>query len=101
MGPPRCVVHSPEDADSPNIIPRAGDGAYVRSASSWPRGRGHATPPAWYERGLDLYARHPDKGWSLTDCISFAVMTDRGIVEALTADRHFEQAGCRAPLRPR
>jgi predicted nucleic acid-binding protein len=40
-----------------------------------------------WDRGLDLYARRPDKGWSLTDCISFAVMTERGLTEALTADR--------------
>ncbi len=52
-------------------------------------------------RGLDLYARRPDKGWSLTDCISFVVMTDRGLTEALTGDHHFEQAGFRALLRGR
>ena len=31
--------------------------------------------------------------WSLTDCISFIVMQERNISEALTTDRHFEQAG--------
>jgi predicted nucleic acid-binding protein len=55
--------------------------------------------PTWYKRGLDLYARRPDKSWSLTDCISFVVMTDRGLTEALTGDHHFEQAGFRALLR--
>jgi uncharacterized protein len=50
-------------------------------------------------RGLDPYASRPDKSWSLTDCISFVVMTDRGLTEALTGDRHFEQAGFRALLR--
>lgn len=54
---------------------------------------------ALFDRGLDLYARRPDKAWSLTDCISFVVMEDRGLVEALTGDRHFEQAGFRALLR--
>ena len=43
--------------------------------------------------GLDLYRRRPDKDWSVTDCISYVVMEDHGITEALTADRHFEQAG--------
>lgn len=46
-----------------------------------------------FEQGLDLYAQRPDKRWSLTDCISFVVMRECGITEALTADRHFEQAG--------
>ncbi len=46
-----------------------------------------------YEHGLDLYARPPDKAWSLTDCISSVVMTERGLTEALTGDNHFEQAG--------
>jgi predicted nucleic acid-binding protein len=50
-------------------------------------------------RGLDLYTRRPDKAWSLTDCLSFVVMTERGLTEALTGDRHFEQAGFRALLR--
>ena len=52
-----------------------------------------------FDRGLDLYARRPDKAWSLTDCISFVVMADRGLTEALTGDHHFEQAGFRALLK--
>jgi len=39
-----------------------------------------------------------DKAWSLTDCISLAVMEGKGISEALTGDRHFVQAGDRALL---
>jgi predicted nucleic acid-binding protein len=31
--------------------------------------------------------------WSLVDCASFVVMRQQGIVEALTTDHHFEQAG--------
>jgi len=46
-----------------------------------------------WSRGLDLYRARPDKAWSLTDCTSFVVMQDRGLTEALTGDRHFEQAG--------
>ena len=34
-----------------------------------------------------------DKAWSLVDCISFIVMKHKGCQEALTTDRHFEQAG--------
>jgi hypothetical protein len=52
--------------------------------------------PSIYGAGFDLFAARPDKAWSLTDCISFAVMTQRGLTDALSADRHFEQAGFRA-----
>lgn len=55
--------------------------------------------PTVYQAGFDLFATRPDKAWSLTDCISFAVMTERGLVEALTADHHFEQAGFRAVFK--
>ncbi len=51
-----------------------------------------------FDRGLVLYADRPDKAWSLTDCISFVVMREHGLAEALTGDHHFEQAGFRALL---
>ncbi len=49
-----------------------------------------------FDRGCELYTARSDKNWSLTDCISFVVMEERGLTEALTADRHFEQAGFKA-----
>lgn len=52
----------------------------------------------WLNAGADLFAARPDQTWSLTDCISFAVMAGRKLTDALTADRHFEQAGFRALL---
>jgi hypothetical protein len=42
---------------------------------------------------LDYFARYADKSWGLVDCASFVVMQQRGITEAFTSDRHFEQAG--------
>ena len=45
------------------------------------------------DKALDLYNQHADKAWTLTDCASFLVMRERKITEALTQDRHFEQAG--------
>lgn len=58
-----------------------------------------ADPAPWYSRGLKLYGSRHDKNWSLTDCISFEVMADRNINDALTGDHHFVQAGFRALLQ--
>jgi predicted nucleic acid-binding protein len=52
-----------------------------------------------YARALNLYTQRPDKEWGLTDCLSFVVMQDRQMTEALTADEHFGQAGFSPLLR--
>lgn len=52
-----------------------------------------------FQGALSLYAERNDKAWSHTDCASILVMKDQEIQEALTHDRHFEQAGFRALLR--
>lgn len=49
--------------------------------------------------GLDLYQSRPDKGYSLTDCISMNAMRSEGLTEVLTNDRHFEQEGFRTLFR--
>ena len=51
-----------------------------------------------FARGVDLFGQRLDKQWSLTDCISFVVMREHGLLEALTGDHHFEQAGFKALL---
>jgi predicted nucleic acid-binding protein len=51
------------------------------------------------EAGLNLFERRADKEWSLTDGISFVVMEEQGLRDALTADHHFEQAGFHILLR--
>lgn len=53
---------------------------------------------ALLSRGLDLYRSTPDKEWGLTDCISFVVMWEHKLVDVVTADRHFTQAGFRAMM---
>lgn len=55
--------------------------------------------PELFKRGLELYRRHRDKEWQMTDCLSFAAMRQLHLREALTGDRHFEQAGFKALLR--
>ena len=50
-------------------------------------------------RAVQFYQARPDQEWGLVDCASFVVMTDLGIRDALTADRHYEQAGFRCLLK--
>jgi len=52
-----------------------------------------------YTRASQLFRERPDKEWTLTDCVSFIVMEDREISEALTTDDHFQQAGFHVLLR--
>ena len=47
---------------------------------------------------LQIYQVHTDKTWGLTDCISFVVMKDQNLTDAVTGDKHFEQAGFRTLL---
>jgi predicted nucleic acid-binding protein len=55
--------------------------------------------PRLFELGIELFRRRSDKEWSLTDCISFEVMDEQNLVEAVTADHHFEQAGFTALMK--
>ncbi len=52
-----------------------------------------------FDRGVEFFRKRPDKGWTLTDCISFVAMKDERLNDALTGDHHFEQAGFRALLK--
>ena len=46
---------------------------------------------AAFLQGAELYAARLDKGYSLTDCISMNIMSERGITDILTHDHHFTQ----------
>lgn len=46
-----------------------------------------------FAQGLAGYAQYDDKTWGLVDCISFVVMQENLITEALTFDGDFVQAG--------
>lgn len=45
------------------------------------------------EKGLAVYEKYADKTWGLVDCISFVVMWEAGLIEVLSFDEDFEQAG--------
>ena len=46
-----------------------------------------------FAEGWKYFKQHKDKSYSLTDCLSFVVMQQNNITNALTLDRHFKQAG--------
>jgi predicted nucleic acid-binding protein len=46
-----------------------------------------------FKLGVAKFLGRSDKSWSLIDCISFDVMENQGITEALAGDHHFSQAG--------
>jgi len=51
-----------------------------------------------HQQGLDLLFARSDKNYSLCDAISFVLMRERAISDALTTDHHFEQEGFRRLL---
>jgi predicted nucleic acid-binding protein len=54
---------------------------------------------ALFHDGLRLHEERSDKSWSLTDCVSFVIMQQRGLFRALAYDKHFEEAGFEPVLR--
>lgn len=46
-----------------------------------------------HKRAFALLQVRQDKDYSLCDAVSFIVMRERGISDALTTDKHFEQEG--------
>jgi predicted nucleic acid-binding protein len=46
-----------------------------------------------FDCAVSFYSSRLDKEWGLTDCISFVVMQERDLIQVLTTDHHFEQAG--------
>ncbi|MEH2387438.1 MAG: VapC toxin family PIN domain ribonuclease [Nostoc sp.] len=53
-----------------------------------------------HRRAVDLLMERKDKTYSLCDALSFVLMRQRGITEALSTDRHFEQEGFIPLLQP-
>ena len=54
--------------------------------------------PDLFHKAFSLYRSRLDQTWGLIDCVSFILMREAGIVESLTADKHFEQAGLSSTL---
>jgi len=48
---------------------------------------------ALHREAMALLMARPDKTYSLCDAVSFVLMRQQHVTEALTTDRHFEQEG--------
>jgi len=64
----------------------------IRGTPGWTVDR---ISPGLLDRAEARYGAHPDKGWSLTDCLSMESMIEHGATEVATSDHHFVQAGFR------
>ena len=82
---------------APSVRRQAGDNAVALLRN--PRVKVMPQSRESFLAGIELYRARPDKGYSLTDCISMITMRREGLTEALTNDRHFEQEGFRALFR--
>ncbi|MCL4705255.1 PIN domain-containing protein [bacterium] len=47
----------------------------------------------FFDKAFELYKKYTDKDWGMVDCISFIVMREYEVRNALTFDDHFRQAG--------
>jgi len=70
--------------------------AFVRTVRQRPHLVVTSSPELEAAAIAEWLERFEDQGFSFTDAVSFAVMSSRGIAEALTLDAHFATAGFRA-----
>jgi predicted nucleic acid-binding protein len=73
---------------------------FVRQVRRAPNIVVHASPELEAAAEQDWLDAFDDQDFSLTDAVSFAVMKERGIREAVTLDRHFVTAGFSAQPSP-
>ena len=78
---------------SPLRIPRPAMIAFIEGLKASPYVEVVHVDSMLDEQAWQLLKSRQDKQWSLVDCASFVLMRQRGVLEALTTDRHFEQAG--------
>ena len=81
-----------------SVYDRAAAALFIAHCYETPNVRVISVDTSLLRRALALYQGRQDKDWGLTDCISFVVMEDQGLTEAVTTDMHFRQAGYRALL---
>ena len=78
---------------SPLRVPRSQLIGFVNSVKASPYVEVIYVDAALDQQAWQLLTNRQDKAWSLVDCVSFVLMEQRSIYQALTTDHHFEQAG--------
>jgi predicted nucleic acid-binding protein len=81
-------------------LPRRATWAFVAELQDNPLVQVVYVDEPLHREALALLQQRLDKTWTLCDAVSFLLMEQRGIVEALTTDAHFEQAGFVRLLHP-
>jgi len=71
----------------------------LKSAISYPGLKVVDTDKIAFFTAWQLFEDRADKDWGVTDCMSFQMMKEGNITDALTHDIHFAQAGFRPLLR--
>ncbi|MGB7157661.1 MAG: hypothetical protein WBD40_06320 [Tepidisphaeraceae bacterium] len=66
---------------------------FVEELTNDPAVTVHWVGPELHRQAIELLRQRPDKAYSLCDAISFLLMRERGVAEALTTDHHFQQEG--------
>jgi predicted nucleic acid-binding protein len=74
-------------------VGRSAATAFVHGVGEPPNVVVYATPDLEAAAVRDWLDRFDDQAFSLTDAVSFAIMTERRIGTALALDRHFRVAG--------
>jgi predicted nucleic acid-binding protein len=80
-------------------LPRGPALSFLRDLIANPRIEVVWVGAALNQSGIDLLEVRLDKSYSLCDAVSFILMRQRGIHEALTTDHHFDQEGFQRLLR--
>ena len=80
--------------------PRADALAFVAALLETPEVQVVWVDKTLHQASVEFLQARLDKAWSLCDAISFLLMQQQGITDALTTDHHFEQAGFVRLLKP-
>lgn len=79
-------------------LPREDSLAFAGALTDDPKVDLHWVDRPLHNEAMQLLETQLDKTYSLCDAVSFALMRRLGLLDALTTDHHFEQAGFRRLL---